>query len=241
MYLLGIVCCTLLCGCAGGAKTQSDDDERGDLLPYFSLSDSTSVYFAPSNLQYNFRTHTGRFTAHTYDRLDPDSATAGWTDGLAWSAENQPITTQAAYADWATIAPEDEFGTEWRTPSREEWEYLIQGRDSDLCTRATVDGTAGLLLLPDQFEKSQDIALTPSATDYTTNTYTLREWEKLDEAGAVFLPATACASGCPTGTYWSSTAAKDGQSVLFFFSADSCTTVEAPATEAHYVRLVRDL
>lgn len=116
--------------------------------------------------------------------------------------------------------------------SADEWQYLFRGRNhaDELFAHATikVDGDAvhGLIILPDNWKKPENATLTTSkemgirwngdeayATSdvtfdgFAVNTFSRADWETLEFAGAVFLPAAGI-NGLETnshGYYWSST------------------------------------
>ena len=79
----------------------------------------------------------------------------------------------------------------WRTLSNSQWEYLLDREDGDLCGLAQVDDINGLVLLPDEWETPDDIDdfISGTGSGFETNIYTAEEWEQMEAAGAVFLPA----------------------------------------------------
>lgn len=93
--------------------------------------------------------------------------------------------------------------------------YLVNTRSGtkDKITKATVAGVRGVILLPDDWsEVPAGISLTITSADWTTNTYNATQWKnKLETAGAVFLPAAGQRSGTTvsvaneTAYYWSMT------------------------------------
>lgn len=70
----------------------------------------------------------------------------------------------------------------WRTLTYDEWNYLLNTRknasDKRECT--TIDDVYGWVLLPDNWEQPKRVSLGSNLT--------IRQWEKLEAAGAVFLP-----------------------------------------------------
>jgi hypothetical protein len=77
----------------------------------------------------------------------------------------------------------------WHLLTRTEWSYILSSRKnaSNLKSYATVCGVKGYIILPDEFELPEALTFSPT-TDYTTNTYGVKDWEKMENAGAVFLP-----------------------------------------------------
>ena len=106
----------------------------------------------------------------------------------------------------------------------EEWQYLFNSRSTTTNTgttnaryaKATVNGKAGIILLPDTYTHPSVVtALTNINTNnaaFTVNTYDVTAWEAMESAGAVFLPAAGARAGSNVllvgglGYYWSSTA-----------------------------------
>jgi len=109
-------------------------------------------------------------------------------------------TGDNANYDWGVYNAISNGGNQpglWRTLTKDEWLYLINTRDSSLRVCAKIkenaDSTAtlaGVILLPDDWTAPSDVTLAATPTGgYNNNTLTYAEWEKLEAAGAVFLPA----------------------------------------------------
>lgn len=85
----------------------------------------------------------------------------------------------------------------WRTPTKAEWDYLINTRTTKRGC-ATVNDVQGLVLLPDDWTLPDHCTFDPNAANYTTNVYsTIDEyetWRLMEVAGAVFLPVTGLRS-----------------------------------------------
>ena len=83
----------------------------------------------------------------------------------------------------------DPAGT-WRIMTDYEWEYLLNTRKVSGLSYAlcTVRGTKGLILFPDHFE-NPGVTVKSSSSNFSTNTFSEADWNKLENAGAVFLPA----------------------------------------------------
>jgi hypothetical protein len=97
-----------------------------------------------------------------------------------------PSSTGYSFVDWG-----ENFGDGWYTMSRQEWWYLLYGRDNaeNLFSYATVNGVKGLILYPDDpYQSLRD----PLIDDYSEYVYSQQGWEKLELAGAVFLPEAQC-------------------------------------------------
>ena len=110
----------------------------------------------------------------------------------------------------------------WRTLSQSQWDYLFNGRtDASLkWGLATVEGVHGMILLPDEFtdpKTNQSTYCTDGSfvsgnanKDWNTNSYSGTNWQAMQNAGAVLLPAAGAlhtnainAVGAH-GNYWSS-------------------------------------
>ena len=175
------------------------------------------VYFAKGNLQ-NINGEW-RFAEHQYDYLGTYSATAWDLFGWSTAATNFGMSTStdeddySSFVDWGTQIGD---GHTWYTLSIDEWNYVISGRTNAAIKKgiATVNGIQGWILLPDTWTLPAGLRFnsgTSSSTTWTRNQYTAAEWEQMEAAGAVFLPAagfriwTEIYYVGTVGEYWSST------------------------------------
>ena len=107
---------------------------------------------------------------------------------------------------------------QWRTLTKDEWEYLIGRTGKNGLATITIDGMEykGLVLLPDATQsggtwtKPSEVSFTAGFSSYSLNQYTAEQWSVLEYAGAVFLPVTNKRSritmeGVDEGYYWTST------------------------------------
>lgn len=128
----------------------------------------------------------------------------------------------------------DVHGT-WRLLTYSEWDYLVYRRTTASGIRfakATVNGIAGLLLLPDQWKSSiyTLVDCNSRTSSYSSNVITLADWRMLESRGCVFLPG-ACYRDNDVfmrayetdGYYWLSTHldATGQHAYRFFFSNTS--------------------
>lgn len=109
-----------------------------------------------------------------------------------------------AYYDWGVYNAISNAGNQaglWRTLSSAEWDYLFNTRKNAqfLWSQGTVNEVAGMIILPDNFQKPSDISWTYQANNWTTNTYTPEQWATLEALGAVFLPASDSRIGTDAG------------------------------------------
>ena len=127
------------------------------------------------------------------------------------------LTGDYANGDWGVynaISNGGNVDNYWRTLTRDEWYYLFTGRDDALSKweRGNIDGVNGVILLPDDWELPEGLTFNViDESDYEANTYTLQQWETMQAAGAVFLPASGWRRGTEVSEvnnlvgYWSST------------------------------------
>ena len=132
---------------------------------------------------------------------------------------------QAGFADWGTNPTLiRDLGEGWSTLTKAEWDYLLNERENAAALRAfaTVDKVKGLVLLPDEWTAPEGVTLSRKLQGEETVTsveLTAADWTKLEQAGAVFLPAagqltstyvdnittTTVANDSIVGLYWTAT------------------------------------
>lgn len=226
-----IALCTMWTGC---------EQEDPVVIPYgksvgvFSVDKIRQVTFSPGNLQYNPRKNEWRFAEHQYDYIGEENIKlspnyAGWIDLFGWGTGDNPTKTNykseeySSFVDWGKNTIGTDVPETWRTLGKYEWEYILFHRKhaKKLYAAGMVNGVCGLIILPDGFSKPSGISWKARATDCTTNNYTKYEWEKMQQLGAVFLPAAGLrylhysaygspkvtyedSENCPEGYYWAS-------------------------------------
>ena len=206
---------------------------------------------------------------------------SGWIDLLTWGSSGwhvspcsekdgdydiESLCGNEAYADWGVYNAigNDAPGT-WRTLTRDEWDYLINRRaastvdgiDSARYAEATVYGIKGLILFPDRFERPAGIDTIVNINrnsftmSFSDNIYTAGQWAQLEDAGAVFLPASGFRGGTwlstigEGGSYWASTCNADRQAYALLFidglvNASAECTYEKDRGYGRSIRLVKD-
>ena len=108
---------------------------------------------------------------------------------------NFDLTGEYAHADWGVHNTISNGGSkQWRTPSAEEFLYLLDERITPSGMRfamAVVAGVRGMILLPDEWDASTyPLGAVNVSASYFENKITAGEWlDVLEPAGAVFLPA----------------------------------------------------
>lgn len=223
-------------------NSQSVQIQDGAILAVFSVSDSTKVYFSQGNLQYQASTKTWRFAEHQYDTIGADNKNRskkydGWIDLFGWGTSgykskypymattnhikygvirNQYADITDTKYDWGVYNKISNGGTskKWRILTDDEWFYLICKRNNalDLKGSATINGIAGMILLPDNWTTPADITFNSGMNGFSNNMYSISEWSKMEANGAVFFPAAGQRSGTSIegvgvfSYYWSSVA-----------------------------------
>ena len=160
------------------------------------------------------------------------------------------IFATSAYYDWGIYNAISNGGNSpdiWRTLTTDEWEYLLRTRNNAqyLRSQGTVNGIKGYILLPDDFKKPADITWLHQANNWTSNTYTIEQWEKIETIGAIFLPASGW---CRTidgqeydGGYWSSTGFDANIAYFLGFRIDEIKDGGRDRFDRRSVRLVQDI
>ncbi|MCQ2316671.1 MAG: DUF1566 domain-containing protein [Bacteroidales bacterium] len=211
-----------------------------------------TVEFAPGNLWYGKAdgAETAEFHFETNQWETQPASTGQWvTDHkshLKWSDAAHAVTSDQTVSGNLFCASDFEVDGEgdWRTLSKDEWEYLINKRtvnggtgDGKSYKRATVNGVYGMILYPDSYTAQS------SSTSYSGDT-----WTSMEEAGVVFLPAAGYRSGTDVknvgthGYYWSSTpnSGAAGQASFTNFTSDNVNPQGNQYCRNGYsVRLVR--
>ena len=227
---------------------------QGKILPgAFSVNATKKVRFSPGNLQYQASTKTWRFASNQYDYIGDansniSSTYTGWIDLFGWgtsgyNGKNPYMTTAlgSIYGngstniagtnyDWGVYNAISNGGNAkglWRTLTKNEWNYLFNSRTNynKLWSFATVNGISGVVLLPDSWFLPSGLTFTAASKDFGTNVYTVAQWTKMENEGAVFLPAAGNRTGTSVsnvgsiGYYWSSTCSSSDNAYKVSFSS----------------------
>ncbi|MBQ8704239.1 MAG: hypothetical protein IJ524_07690 [Bacteroidales bacterium] len=243
----------------------------------FCAVDSHATADGSSGGTFRFAEHQYDYLG-TANAAVSDSNT-GWIDLLTWGSSGWHVTPGSvvdgdydieslcggeAYADWGVYNAISNGGDQpgqWRTLTHDEWDYLVNrrsastvdGTDSARYAEATVCGTAGLVLFPDNFSRPSSIAPIVGINgnsftiSYSDNVYTADEWTLMETAGAVFLPAAGFRGGTwlstigEGGSYWASTCNADRQAyaLLFINGLVNATAVSTYDHDRGYGRSVR--
>lgn len=199
---------------------------EGAMRGVFSVSATKKVCFSQGNLQYQASTDTWRFADEQYNVIGADNVNvsdtyAGYIDLFGWGTGGAPTKAElsedySTWTDWGTnaISNGENLANSWYTMTAAEWYYLFVERPNaaTLFALGNINGTNGLILLPDRWQtpsgsslvNAADEGLTWDATNnrydasssvYALNTYTINQWKTLENLGAVFLPAAGSRQG----------------------------------------------
>ena len=167
----------------------------------------------------------------------PYSTSTSHSDYYPGGSYENSLTGNYANADWGVY---NQIGNDapgsWRTLTRDEWAYLFNTRAnaSSKYGAAKVNGVTGVVILPDDWTTppsgcSFTAGMTSASSEddwslvATTNIYSASQWQLMESAGAVFLPAAGDRSGSGVyrvgcdGGYWSSTRGDTKYAWLLFF------------------------
>ncbi len=184
------------------------------------------------------------------------TGSAKW--GISTSQSNSDYSGD--FVDWGTNIGD---GKTWYTLTCGEWSYLSQTRTNadNLIGVARINLNAdcskyvnGLILLPDNWACPAGIRFksvfsnTYSVQNYANcQTFTLSDWQKLEAAGAVFLPASGYRYGSGVshvqnfGYSWAATAYSSNDADFLFFYSSVVGTSFYDRYFGRAVRLVQDL
>ena len=240
----------------------------------FSVSATQQVLFAPGNLQYTQSTDTWSFAENQYDYIGDDnlsgSELADKIDLFGWSGSdynNFGVSTSnelsyffGSFVDWGSKQIGSDASNTWRTLTNDEWEYLLNTRTnaSSLKGVAQVNGVNGLVFLPDNWRCPAGVTFkygfhsSDGAEYYAAyQTFTADQWSKLEDAGAVFLPAAGRRYSNwgvydkQLGKYWSATEHETyfGNNSAYYlnFSSNEAIMDTNGRSVGYSVRLVKDL
>ena len=170
------------------------------------------------------------------------------------------------FVDWGINRIDNDEPNTWRTLTEREWDYLIQERhpEDDIYAKlygiAQVAGVNGLILLPDNWNCPEGITFNSGFELYWDTEYyaahqcfTIEQWSKMENAGAVFLPAAGVREGTKVyavqseGGYWLSDIVTGTISIDYAYNIRICANCRDSwydSTQRYYgysVRLVKDI
>ncbi len=190
---------------------------------------------------------------------------SGSTGSAKWG-----VSTSADYSDYSGDFVDwgkNTIGTDvpdtWRTLTKDEWDYLLSGRTNANnlkgVARINLDSCGskyanGLVLLPDDWTCPAGVTfMSGFASEWGVQTYadyqtfTLSDWQLLESAGAVFLPASGSREKSRVsyvqldGEYWSATLDYWDMYCLYIDSDEASMGDSDFCDNGRAVRLVQDL
>ena len=174
----------------------------------------------------------------------------------AYGEYNKDLFNESGKADWGYNAISNGGGEEhkWRTLSRPEWVYILDTRATSTGIRyakAKVNDVNGVILLPDDWSSETYTLNSTNVKDasFSSNTISASQWNTLEQAGAVFLPAagkrkftdhTSFHDVGSKGYYWSASHEdKYGAKCMYFEESNLQSYVIYERCHGQSVRLVR--
>ena len=259
----------------------------------FSVASGKYVVFSPGNLQATTSNQgtswSWSFAEHQYDYIGnavannkingthtvSENGTVDLfglkTDGSSHDGiSNSKDDTNAysgSFVDWGLLSISGFKSGFWRTPTKDEWVYLINTRatgitlnstDNARFTMATINTTGtsvkGLIIFPDTYKGGTPTGVTwgtiNAASNYIT-TCTTAGWAALEATGCVFLPAAGnrttntVVNVNENGRYASSTISdyehKKAYTFVFLETTYSPQNLGNERYEGRSVRLVRNV
>lgn len=179
----------------------------------------------------------------------------GWGTGNNPTLVGEDYTDFPVFAEWGKNIIGNDHTKQWRTLTKDEWEYILFKRyDADkLLAYIIVDGyIGGLLLFPDNWVHPDGIKLTTGFNpDFFTgyNYLDSEEVLQIQEKGAIFLPSTAkrfpgeyrLEGSYMNGYYWTSSLEDEQHSYAIKFTNKTIKLVQQDPATGIAVRLAKDL
>ena len=259
--------------CIDGTDYTKSEELTGELPAKFSIGADKQVVFSEGALMYMPARQTYLFSNR---QLHAQSALNRWItetslefqDLFGWGSgdHGSKVSTDDAdypvfneWGDNAILGSTHEPGT-WRTMTKDEWDYLLNGRENAAQKRTIGQihmqqngNIRGLFLLPDEFEMPSGIEMDMDAQEWEVNTYGPDTLFRLEKAGAVFLPAggwrediTVNDKNNATGRglncyYWMATENGATEAQMMYCSTTGPEFKARPRHEGMMVRLVKDV
>jgi len=224
-----------------------------------------TLMYLPFHKTYNFAT-TQYETRNGYNQWITETS-LDWMDLFGWGTGDHASKVSTDDADYATfndwgvneiLNTTFEPGT-WRAMTKDEWEYILNGRTDaaskhaigqiDFSDYAPVNG---LILLPDEFEMPQGLQIDVDAHEFDVNSYMVNAWQRMEAAGAVFIPASGYRKGTEVFDidhlyarglncyYWMATEAENNYAQAMIVDMEGPSFIAQPRCKGFSVRLVKD-
>ena len=195
------------------------------IYPPFSVSSTKKVYFSKGNLQYIASSDTWQFASTQTEALGAANSNISESysspiDLFGWGTGTNPTNTSETDGDytWNEWGSRTLYGSSnWRTPTYDEWKYLLDTRSGNRYVKATVNGKYGIILFPDNYTPSISFSnINTREAHYNTNSVSSANWATLEAEGCIFLPQTALRYGTTVNSftncaYWSATSTDASQ------------------------------
>ena len=214
--------------------------ERGKRIGVFSVGNGKYVSFSQGNLQYIQSTKEWLFAKDQLEYIGAanikNGALADKIDLFGWSTNSgkasfgiSTSTTAADYmgefVDWGVNIIQGDKANTWRTLTKDEWTYLLDERPNaaTLMGHAQINEINGFIFLPDDWHCPNEIHFQSGLQLYEDQIFTIDQWNCLEQAGAVFLPAAGRRERVSLlnlneyGNYWSSMLVKSDFASYFAF------------------------
>ena len=274
-YFLFALLAVFLVGCDQPMPDNLAPEIKG--IGTFSVSATKQVTFSPGNLQYHPANDKWRFAESQLDYIgnangNISSTYNGWIDLFGWGTGDNPTKLSTDYGhyqtfvDWGTNQIGNDAPNTWRTLSKDEWMYIFYNRPNaqSLFALGSVNGVNGTIILPDNWTTPAGVSFVASTTkglywdgwyyynsngnNFSHNTYTSEQWSKMEQAGAVFLPAIGLRWGTvvsyvgKNGNYWSSTESNEDDACFVVLSSNNLDPqANYYRSNGFSVRLAQDL
>lgn len=229
----------------------------------FSVGNNKKVVFARGNLRYSPALGYWSFADKQYDVIDGSNESIGsfgWSADQAqqqWGAHHSTKNSDCVgdFADWGINTIDNDVSNTWRTLSADEWNYLLNERDNANLLKgvAQVGTTNGLVLLPDNWVAPMGIEFKSGFhSDYGSEfyglhqTFSIEQWQWMEAAGAIFLPADGVRSGNDTYfsnvycNYWTSSPIYDSHAQYLCINSAEAFIDHNDRSNGRSVRLVKD-
>ena len=194
-----------------------------------------NLQYHPANNEWRFAENQTDYIGDANSNIS--SSYNGWIDLFGWGTGANPTNASTnaedyqTFVDWGTNQIGSDDPKTWRTLTKDEWNYIffIRPNAQNLFALGSVNGVNGTIILPDDWTTPTGVHFVPSTAsgllkaswfdgyyndynnNFSHNIYTSEQWSKMEQAGAVFLPASGYRRGTNVskvgkfGGYWSST------------------------------------
>ncbi len=170
--------------------------------------------------------------------------------GPSMNQTDQAMVRTSAHYDWGVHNPISNGGNQagqWKTMTRYAWVYVFEKRSGIRYAKAKVNDVNGVILLPDDWSSETYTLNSTNVKDasFSSNTISASQWNTLEQAGAVFLPAAEYRYNGTTvsvnngGRYWSASQEDKDNAKGMYFNASKIDTYKiCPRCHGLSVRLV---